>query len=79
MFDQDMRANIKVGRILTEGQGQFIDGKQYDLVVVAQDVSISPPQRTLATVEVRVGVRPPQFYQENYHGYVFENNGIGQT
>ncbi|XP_041375475.1 neural-cadherin-like [Gigantopelta aegis] len=79
VYDEDMRANIKVGRILTEGQGQFADGRRYDLVVVAQDVSTFPPQRTLKTVQVLVGVRPPQFYKEAYHGSVFENNGIGQT
>ncbi|XP_071091775.1 neural-cadherin-like isoform X1 [Haliotis cracherodii] len=70
---------IKVGNIYTKGQGRFEDGREFNLVVFASDDNATPPQSTMANVFVKVGLRPPQFYENPFRGTVRENNGIDQT
>jgi len=73
-------AGRHIGRIVTTktGNGQYEKGREFSLVVSAQDMSASGTQKSnFEIVKVLVGTRPPQFFKNPYSGYVMENNQAG--
>ncbi|XP_061162553.1 neural-cadherin-like [Saccostrea echinata] len=72
----------RLGRIVTtvNGNGQFIPGQEYELVVSAQDLGSPIIQKSnFEVVRVLVGSRPPQFYSfyKPYVAFITENNQPG--
>lgn len=75
-------AGRHIGRIVTTktGHGQYEKGREFSLVVSAQDTSVPPTviqKSNFEIVKVLVGSRPPQFFEDPYIGYVMENNQAG--
>ncbi|XP_033753809.1 LOW QUALITY PROTEIN: neural-cadherin-like [Pecten maximus] len=79
---QNVNVNgTNVGRIITtvSGNGQFERGRVYELVVSARDMSaLDATQKSdFEIVQVLVGNRSPQFFENPYIAYVSENNQAG--
>ena len=71
---------MHVGRIVTtvSGNGQFESGKEFELVVSAQDRGANGVQKSnFEIVKVLVGFRAPQFYEDPFTAYITENNQAG--
>ena len=78
--EQDPITQEMVGKIITtvSGPGQFVLGREYTLVVSAQDIAAGSTQKSDFTlVKVLVGFRPPQLFEDKFHGKVSENSGSG--
>ena len=78
--EQDPNTQEMVGKIETtvSGPGQFVQGREYTLVVSAQDVSAGSTQKSDFTlVKVLVGFRPPQLFETKFYANVLENSGSG--
>ncbi|KAL8590527.1 hypothetical protein ACOMHN_010963 [Nucella lapillus] len=69
---------IYKGYLRTKGSGRYPDNKEIKVDVSARDVRGDPSQLTVMTVRVLVGVRPPQFYEDPYYGFMFENSATMQ-
>lgn len=65
---------IYKGYLRTKGSGRYPDDKEIKVDVSARDMRGDQSQLTVMTVRVLVGVRPPQFYQDPYYGFMFENS-----
>ncbi|ESO86530.1 hypothetical protein LOTGIDRAFT_167053 [Lottia gigantea] len=76
VFSTALNRNVRVAEILTQGAGNFIK-EEYQLVISAAD-STNETQVTTATVLVKVGVRPPQFYESSYVGKIPEHSSANQ-
>ena len=66
------------GYLLTKGSGRYPDNKEIRVDVSVRDLKGGPSQLTVMTVRVLVGVRPPQFYEDPYYGYMYENSDTMQ-
>ena len=65
---------IYKGYLRTKGSGRYPDDKEIKVDVSARDLRGDQSQLTVITVRVLVGVRPPQFYEDPYYGFMFENS-----
>lgn len=80
--EEDLDSDEMVGKIVTTegGPGQFYDGQEYTLIVSAQDMAAgqaNPQKSDFAIVKVKVGLRPPQLFENPYRAKVLENSGTG--
>lgn len=69
---------IYKGYLRTKGSGRYPDDQEIKVDISARDVMGDQSQLTVTTVHVLVGVRPPQFFQNAYFGYMFENSLTNQ-
>ena len=67
------------GSLITKGFGRFPDGMEIKVDVSARDIMGDKSQLSIISIFVLVGLRPPQFFQETYYGYIFENTPPSNT
>ncbi|KAL4234097.1 hypothetical protein ACF0H5_005750 [Mactra antiquata] len=80
--EEDPETGDIVGKIVTtvSGPGHFINDRKYTVVASAQDMAagLANPQKSdFAVVNIKVGLRPPQLFENPFRAKVSENSGTG--
>ncbi|CAL1540107.1 unnamed protein product [Lymnaea stagnalis] len=71
--EQDKDGIFDEGHIKVLGRKKYIKGTDIEIPVIVRDLA-GVMQSVRAVVTVRVGPRPPQFFQEHYQGWILETN-----
>ncbi|KAK7504632.1 hypothetical protein BaRGS_00004118 [Batillaria attramentaria] len=69
---------IRKGYLRTKGSGRYPEDQEIRVDVSARDLQGDQTQLTVVAVHILVGVRPPQFFEDPYYGYMLENSPTTQ-